>query len=89
MTGQVQNNLRRESLVAVAYDGGDAGDCGQFLRGALGIAAGDDDASFWIEAMGAADEGTRRTVGLGGDAAGVDYDDVGCIGIRLVEPGVT
>ena len=41
--------------MAVADDGGYAGDGGQFLRGALGVAAGDHDAGFglrrWMRRM--------------------------------------
>ena len=63
--------------MAVAYDGGDAFDGGEFLRGALGVTACDEDAGFRVEAMGAADVGAGFAVGFGGDRAGVDDDDFG------------
>ena len=75
---QVQaQRFGREGLVAVADDGGDTGDAGEFFRSALGIAAGDDDARVRVEAMRAADVGAGFAVGFGGDAAGVDDDHIG------------
>jgi len=75
--------------VAIADNGGDAGECGEFLWSALGIAAGDDDAGFRIDAVGSADEGARGAIGLGGDGAGV-YDDHVCAGrlLRGVPGGI-
>jgi len=83
----VKDDVRSEGFVAVADDGGDAGDCGQFVWGALGIATSDDDAGLGVEAVGTADEGAGGAVSLGGDAAGVDDDDFGFVGVRLVEAG--
>ena len=66
-----------QRLVAVADDGGDTGNFGQLLRGALRVAAGDDDARRGAAAMDAADVGAGFAIGFGGDATGVDDDDVG------------
>lgn len=77
---EIFDQLGGQGLVAVAENGGDAGERGQFLRGALGVAAGDDDAGQGVAAMGAADEGARGAVGLGGDAAGVDKNELGAVG---------
>ncbi len=63
--------------MAVADDGSHAGEVGQFLRSALGIAASGDDAGLGVEAMRAADVGAGFAVGFGGDAAGVDDDHIG------------
>jgi hypothetical protein len=63
--------------VAVANNRGDAGNAGQFFRGALGVAACGNDAGAGIEAVGAANECTCFAIGFGGNAAGVDHDYIG------------
>ncbi len=55
-------------------------------RCALRVAAGRHDARFRIEPMGSADEGTRRAVGLGRDAASVDDHHIGESWLALSEP---
>ena len=65
--------------MAVTDDGGDAGKAGQFLRSALGVAAGGDNAGSGIEAVGAANIGAGLAVGFGGDAAGVDDHHIGVL----------
>jgi|SRR5579859_173060 len=84
---EAEGDLWSEGLVAVADDGGDTGHGCEFVWGALGIAAGDDDAGSRVEAMGAADEGAGGAIGFGGDAAGVDDHDVCCGGVAFVESG--
>ena len=69
--------------MAVSDYGGDAGKRGQFLRCALGVAAGGDDAGIWIVAVSAADEGAGFAVSFGSDAAGVDDDYIGLGGEAL------
>lgn len=63
--------------MAVAHDCGDAGHAGEFMRRALGVAAGDDDSGRRIPAVRTADKGAGSAVGFGGYAAGIDDDDVG------------
>jgi hypothetical protein len=74
---QLERNLGGEGFVAVTDNGGDAGDAGQFLRCALGVASGGDDTGCGIETMRAADVCAGFTVGFGGDATGVDDDHIG------------
>jgi hypothetical protein len=62
--------------VAIAYHGGNTRNRSQFLRRALGVAAGDNDPRRGILAVGAANEGARGPVGLGGHAAGIHDDDI-------------
>jgi hypothetical protein len=73
---QTQNNLRGEGLMAVADDGGHAGEIRQLLRRALRIAAGDHDTRCRIPPVRAANEGPRRPVRLGGHAARIDDNDI-------------
>jgi hypothetical protein len=73
--------------VAVADDGGHSGHCGQFIRGALSIAAGDDNPGLRIEAMRAADKGACGAVGFGGYAAGIHDHYIGGGGRSLDETG--
>ena len=75
--------------MAVADDGGDAGEIGELFRSALCVATGGDDARFGVEAMRAADVGAGFAVGFGGDAAGVDYDHIGSVGLMLRGVGGT
>lgn len=72
-----ESHFGREGLVAVADDGGNAGDCCQLLRRALGVTAGDEDARGGIAAACAADEGAGGAIGFRGDRAGVDDDHIG------------
>ena len=69
----MKSDLWGEGFVAVADDSGNAGERGQLFGGALGVAAGGDDAGIGVEAMGAANVGTGFAIGFGRDAAGV-YD---------------
>ena len=55
----------------------DAGQGGEFVRGALGVAAGHQDAGPGILAVHAADGLADVVVGGGGDGAGVEDDQVG------------
>ena len=63
--------------MAVADDCGYAIERGDLRWGALGVAAGNDDFRFWVEAAGLAQEGAGVAVGLRGDAAGIDDDHAG------------
>ena len=74
---EVEGEVGDERFVAVADDGVDFGQGGEFLRGALGVAAGDDDAGGGVLAADAADEGAGLAVGFGGDAAGIYNDNIG------------
>ena len=67
-------------FVRVADDLGHAGEGGDFFRGALRVAAGDDDLGFGIFAMNAADGGAGVLVGRGGDSAGVETTSPACAG---------
>ena len=77
-------NCGGERFVAVADDGGDAGEDCQFFSGALGIAASGDDTGCGVEAISAADVGAGFAIGLGGNAACVDNDHIGLGGLALV-----
>ena len=81
-------DLGSEGFVAVADDGGDTWDVGEFFRSALSVAAGGDDAGFGVEAVGAANVGAGFAVGLGGDAAGVDDDHIGFVRLAVFHSGV-
>ena len=63
--------------MAIADDGGDAGQGCEFVGCALGIAAGDDDACVGVAAVDTADIGAGGAVAFGSDGAGVDEDEVG------------
>ena len=63
--------------MAVADDGVDSGQSGDFLRRALGVAAGDQDACGWIFPMDSAQKGAGSAVRLRGHAAGVGNDHIG------------
>ena len=77
IVSQIEDDVRREGLVAVADDGGHASYARKLLRSALRVAAGDDNFGSGISAMRAADERTSRAIGFGRYAAGIDYDHVG------------
>ena len=64
-------------FVGVADDEGDAGKGGDFIGGALGVTAGDDDLSIGIGGMEFADGVAGLGVGGSSDGARVDYDHVG------------
>ena len=74
---EVEGDVGDHRFVAVADDGVDFGQGGEFLRGALGVASGDDDAGGGVLAADAADPGAGLAVGLGGDAAGIYNDNMG------------
>ena len=67
-------NLR---FVRVSDDPFDAGHGGEFIRGALRVAAGDENAGGGVFAVDAADGGAGVVIGFGRDGAGVEYHDVG------------
>ena len=69
-------------LVGIADYEGDAGQGSDFFRGALGVAAGDDDAGCGICGMEFADGVAGLGVRGGGDGAGVEDHEVGGVGIR-------
>ena len=64
-------------LAVIADDAVDLGHGGEALRIGLGGASGDDDARLRPLALRLADRLARLALGLGGDRAGVDDDDVG------------
>src|ERR1700675_1864579 len=64
-------------FVGVADYDGDAGEGGEFFRGARGVAAGDDDFGDGVGGVEFADGVASLSVGGGGDSAGVEDDDVG------------
>jgi hypothetical protein len=63
--------------VAVANDGVDLGEGGEFLGRALGVATGNDDPCIWTLAADTADEGAGLAVGFGCDTAGIYNNDMG------------
>jgi CheY-like chemotaxis protein len=77
LSGEFERYFGNEGFVAVADDGVDFGESGEFLRGALGVTAGDDDASLGVLAANAAEPGAGLAIGFRGDATGV-YDDNIC-----------
>ncbi len=62
--------------MAVADDGIDLGEGGKFFRGALGVAAGDDDAGGGVLAADAAQIRAGLAVGFRGHAAGIYNDNM-------------
>jgi len=66
--------------VGVAHDVGDAGEGGEVFRGALGVAAGDDDPGSWVVGMKLTDGVASLGVGGGGNGASIKDHDVsrGC-----------
>ena len=67
--------------MAVADDGGDASECGQFIGCALRVAAGDDDLGVGIAAVRAAYKGARGAVCLCRHTACVDDHHVSLLGL--------
>ena len=67
-------------LVRIADDEGDAGECGDFFRGALGVTAGDDDARGGFGGVDFADGVAGLGIGGCGDGAGVQHDHIGSCG---------
>jgi len=63
--------------MGISDDQGDAFDGGEFLGGALGVAAGDEDAGLGMVAMEFANGLAHFIVGGGGDGAGVEHDQAG------------
>ena len=82
MNCQRADEFRDLGLVGVADDPGDAGESGEFLGGALGVTAGDDDAGGGIVGVKFADGVAGLSVCRGGDGACVDDDDVGGGGVN-------
>ena len=74
---ELERYFRNHRLVAVADDGVDCGEGGEFLGGALGVAAGDDDAGVGVLAADAAEVRAGLAVGFGGDAACIYNDNIG------------
>jgi hypothetical protein len=72
--------------VAVAHHGGHAGQGGQLIRRALGIAAGNDNPCFGIEPVGAADKRAGGAVSLGRYAASIDNHHVGRCWFEFAKP---
>src|SRR5215472_925728 len=64
-------------LVRIAHDPSDAGQRGDLLGSALGVAASDHDLSVGIFAVYPADRGARILVGGGGHGTGIEHDYVG------------
>ena len=73
----VRDQIGNRILVRIADDQSHAGQSGDFLRRALRVAAGDDDARLGLRAMDAADGLAKLVVGGRGDGAGVQDDEVG------------
>lgn len=69
-------------LVGISNDTGDAGQGGNLLWCALGIAAGHDNLALGILATNAADAGACVPVGRGSNRAGIQNDDLGVLRIR-------
>ena len=69
--------------MAVADDGGYSWNCGKFSGCTLGVTACGDDAGFRVLAVSAADVCAGFAVGFGGDAAGVNYNEIGFVGPGL------
>ena len=61
----------------IADDPGDSAEQSQFLWGALGVAAGHQDARAGVHAVGVADGLSRLGVRVARHRAGVHHDDVG------------
>ena len=68
--------------MGIADDPGDAGEGGEFIGGALGVAAGDDDAGGGVGGVEFADGVASLGIGCGCYGAGVDDDDVGACGFE-------
>ena len=74
---RVQRDFSKLVLVRVADHRTYAREGGDFFRGALRVAAGDDDLAAGVVAMNAADGGAGVLVGRGGYGAGVEDNDSG------------
>jgi hypothetical protein len=75
------DDVADEAFVGVANDPGDAFDLGKIFRGALGIAAGDEDAGRGVVALEAADDLADVLVGRGRDGAGIEYNKGSLAGV--------
>ncbi len=71
-------------FVRIAYDPSNAGQRGDFLGSALGVAAGDHDLGVRIFAVDTADRGARILVGRCGYSTSVEHDYVGFTGRACV-----
>jgi hypothetical protein len=67
--------------MTVADDRVHTGQYSNLLRGALGIAAGDEDACGWIFAMDFAQKGARSAIRVRGHTASVGNDYIGLGGV--------
>src|SRR5712672_3278024 len=63
-------------FVGIADDPGDAGECGKFFGGALGVAAGDNETDGGVGGMKLSNGVARLGIGGSRDGAGVEDDDV-------------
>jgi len=77
-------------LMRIADNPGDAGERGELFGGALGVAAGDDDAGGGVCGVKLSDGVAGLRVGGGGDRAGVHDNEVsgrgfGCGGATAIE----
>ena len=82
--------MRNLRFVGIADDPGDARECNKFLRGALGVASGDDDAGGGILRMDFSNGGAGLRIGGGGHGASIYDNDaggggIGCGGKAAVE----
>ena len=67
-------------LVGIPDNNADTGNCSQFLRRTLGIAAGYQNLSVRVFTMDATDRGARILIGRCRDCTRVEYDDFGLVG---------
>jgi hypothetical protein len=81
LIGEVEGDISDDGFVAVADDGVDFREGGEFLWCALGVATGNDDPCIRTLAADTADEGASLAVGFGCYAAGIYNNDMGCAGI--------
>ena len=68
-------------LVRVADDATDLRQCGDFLRGALGVTSSYYDLAFGIVTTNAADRGAGVPVGFAGYGTGINHNNVGFSGM--------
>ena len=66
-------------LVRIPYNPLDSRHPGQFVRRALGVAAGDQNPGMGIFAVHAADGGARIAIGFGSDGACIQDDQIGVL----------
>src|SRR5450432_3895766 len=75
-------------FVGIAKDRGHSGESGDLGGGSLGVAAGDEDLGGGVAGVDAADGSTGGAVGVGGDGAGVEDDELGGFGRSWLEAAV-